>query len=57
MLVEKDEVTGALRARGDYDRASLAEVLLPRRVDTEREAALIHQLDLNVCDVEAAAEG
>ena len=56
MVVDKDAVTEALRARGDHDRAMLAESTLPRTVDTRVEAGTLHQLDLNVAEVEAAAE-
>jgi len=56
MVVDKDAVTEALRARGDHDRALQAETSLPRTVDLERDGALLqHQLDLTVSDVEAAA--
>ena len=54
MLVDKDAVTDALRARGDHDRASQADTALPRNVDTESDAGLLHQFDLNVAEVEAA---
>lgn len=54
MLVEKDAVTEALRARGDHDRAAQADTALPRNVDTETDAGLLHQFDLNVAEVEAA---
>ena len=55
MVVDKDAVTEALRARGDHDRALLAESTLPRTVDLEREAGTLHQLDLKVTEVEEAA--
>ena len=56
MVVDKDAVTQALRARGDHDRALQAETTLPRTVDLDRDGALLqHQLDLTVSDVEAAA--
>ena len=54
MLVEKEAVTEALRARGDHDRAAQADTALPRNVDTETDAGLLHQFDLNVAEVEAA---
>ena len=54
MVVDKEAVTAALRARGDHDRAAQAEVVLPRSVDTQEDAGLLHQLDLNVCEVESA---
>lgn len=56
MLVDKDAVTDALRARGDHDRAAQAATALPRNVDTETDAGLLHQFELNVCEVEAEAE-
>ena len=55
MLVAKDAVTDALRARGDHDRAAQAATALPRNVDTESDAGLLHQFDLNVSEVEAEA--
>ena len=56
MVVDKDAVTEALRARGDHDRALQAETSLPRHVDLERDGAILQQhLDLTVSDVEAAA--
>lgn len=55
MQVDKDAVSETLRARGDHDRAAQAETTLPRTVDTDREAGLLHQLDLSVTEVEAAA--
>jgi hypothetical protein len=55
MVVDKDAVTETLRARGDHDRAMLAESALSRSVDLERDAGTLHQLGLNVADVEQAA--
>lgn len=55
MQVDKDAVTETLRARGDHDRAAQAESALPRTVDTNREAGVLHQLDLSVEEVEAVA--
>jgi hypothetical protein len=55
MVVDKETVASALRARGDHDRAAQAQSSLPRSVDTELEAGTIHQLGLNVADVEAVA--
>lgn len=56
MVVDKDAVTEALRAQGDHDRALQAETALSRSVDLERDAGTLHQLGLNVADVEAAAQ-
>lgn len=55
MVVDKDAVTEALRAQGDHDRALLAETALSRTVDLDRDAGTLHQLGLNVTDVEQAA--
>lgn len=55
MVVDKDAVTETLRAQGDHDRALLAESTLSRSVDLERDAGTLHQLGLNVADVEQAA--
>ena len=52
MHVDKSVVTAALRSRGDHDRAQQAECVLPRHVDTERDAALLHRFGLDVRDVE-----
>ncbi|NUR05573.1 MAG: hypothetical protein HOQ45_01020 [Nocardioidaceae bacterium] len=48
MQVDKEAVSAALRAQGDHDRAQQAECALPRTVDTRRDAALLHQLDVDV---------
>ncbi|MGZ4499589.1 MAG: hypothetical protein ACXVXD_04070 [Nocardioidaceae bacterium] len=52
MQIEKETVADKLRAQGDYDRAQQAEVVLPRHVDTERDAGLLHALDLSVGELE-----
>jgi hypothetical protein len=53
MHVEKSVVTAALRRQGDHDRAQQAQCSLPRHVDTERDAALLHLLDVDVHTLEA----
>lgn len=55
MHVDKDEIVGLLRSRGDHDKAASVECALPRRVDTEADAGLLHQYDVNVSEVTAAA--
>jgi len=52
--VDKEQVAAALRERGDHDRAVLAECVLPRHVDTERDVGLLVQLDIDATTVEAA---
>ena len=58
MQVDKETVTRSLRSRGDHDRAQQAECALSRQVDTERDAGLLQQLDVDVAAIEdeAAAE-
>ena len=53
MRVEKEAVSASLRRQGDHDRAQQAECALPRHVDTQRDAGLLHRLDV---DVDALAE-
>lgn len=48
MQVEKSEVTSVLRKKGAHDRAQQAECALPRHVDTERDAGLLHRFDVDV---------
>lgn len=55
MHVDKDEIVGLLRSRGDHDKAASLECALPRHVDTEADAGLLHQYDVNVSEVTAAA--
>lgn len=47
MQIDKETVTAALRERGFHDRAVQAECALPRSVDTERDAALLKELDVD----------
>jgi hypothetical protein len=46
--VDKAAVTSALRRQGDHDRAQQAECALPRHVDTQRDAGLLHRLDVDI---------
>jgi hypothetical protein len=52
MRVEKSEITEALRAQGAHDRAQEADCALPRRVDTDRDAALLHRLEVDITALE-----
>jgi hypothetical protein len=54
--IDKDTVTTALRERGDHDRAVQAECVLPRSVDTERDAGLLIRHDVNADALEATPE-
>ena len=51
MLLDKDAVTARLRAEGEHDRALAAETALPKHVDTDRDAGLLHQFDLSVSEL------
>jgi hypothetical protein len=51
--LDKGTVAAALRRQGDHDRAQQAECALPRRVDTERDAGLLHRLDVDIDLIEA----
>ena len=52
MQVQKEAVSDALRRQGDHDKAQQAECALPRHVDTERDAGLLHRLDVDVDDLD-----
>ena len=52
MQIDKETVTEALRERGFHDRAAQAECALPRSVDTERDAALLKELDVDKAALE-----
>lgn len=51
MQVDKEEVVDLLRSRGQHDKAASVECALPRHVDTEADAGLLHQFDVNVSDL------
>jgi hypothetical protein len=53
--LDKGVVAAALRKQGDHDRAQQAECALPRHVDTERDAGLLHRLDVDLGQIEAEA--
>jgi hypothetical protein len=55
--IDKETVTAALRERGFHDRAAQAECALPRSVDTERDAALLKELDVDRGVLETGAGG
>jgi hypothetical protein len=56
VLLDKSAVAAALRRQGDHDRAQQAECSLPRHVDTDRDANLLHRLDVDLAALLAAAE-
>jgi hypothetical protein len=50
--LEKETVTSALRRQGDHDKAQQAECALPRHVDTDRDASLLHRLDVDLDELD-----
>ena len=56
MQVEKSTVTAVLRRQGDHDRAQQAECLLSRKVDTERDANLLHHLEVDVRELRSESD-
>ncbi len=57
MRVDKRAVAAVLRNQGDHDRAQQAECSLPRHVDTERDAGLLRQLDVDVVGLRSEQAG
>ena len=53
MQTERTKVVRALRSRGDHDRALQAECSLPRWLDSERDAGVLLQLDVEAADIQA----
>lgn len=51
MQIDKQEVVDLLRSRGEHDKAAHVQCALPRQVDTEADAGVLHQFDVNVRDV------
>jgi hypothetical protein len=51
MEIEKDQVVGMLRSRGEHDKAQQVDCALPRHVDTEQDAGLLHTFDINVAEL------
>ncbi|HSE09860.1 MAG TPA: hypothetical protein VLB29_14435 [Nocardioidaceae bacterium] len=55
MLVDKDDVVDLLRSRGEHDKAASVECALPKQVDIEADAGLLHQFDVNISEVKDVA--
>ncbi len=56
MQIEKQEVVGMLRAQGEHDKAQSAACALPRHVDTDRDAGLLHVFGINTSDITRETE-
>jgi hypothetical protein len=50
--MDKEEVVELLRSRGEHDKAANVSCALPRQVDTEVDAGLLHKFDVNVSELE-----
>jgi hypothetical protein len=50
--LDRGAVAAALRRQGDHDRAQQAECSLPRQVDTQRDAGLLHRLDVDLDELD-----
>ncbi|HLN77859.1 MAG TPA: hypothetical protein VK204_12500 [Nocardioidaceae bacterium] len=51
MHIDKEEVVDLLRSRGEHDKAASVSCALPRHVDTEADAGVLHQFDVNVSEI------
>lgn len=51
MEIDKHEVVSMLRSQGAHDKAQQAQCALPRRIDTEQDAGLLHQFEINTGDL------
>ena len=55
MHIDKEEVVDLLRSRGQHDKAASVGCALPRHVDTEADAGVLHQFGVSVSDIADAA--
>ena len=51
MEIERQEIVDQLRGRSEDEAADRAERELPEQVDTDDDAALLHQLGINPADL------
>ncbi len=56
MQIDKKTVAQKLRTEGEHDRAQQAEVSLPKRVGTERDANLLRTLDVSIVELEKESD-
>ncbi len=54
--IDQRMVARLLRAKGQHDRAAEAVCSLPSMVNTDQDAGLLHDLGLEVAEVEAAGD-
>jgi hypothetical protein len=55
--MDKGEVVDLLRSRGEHDKAASVDCALPKQVDTEADAGLLHQFGVNVSELEGVGGG
>lgn len=48
MDVDREKVVDLLRAKGEHDKAVTADCALPKHIDPEQDAGLLHSLDVSV---------
>lgn len=51
MQIDKTDVVAMLRSQGAHDKAQQAQCALPRQVDTEQDAGILHTFEINTCDL------
>ena len=51
MQVHRSDIIAALKSRGLDDRAAWAERQLPEAVDTDKNAALLRMLNIDITDM------
>lgn len=57
MQIDKEDIVDLLRSRGEHDKAANVDCALPRHVDTDADAGVLHQFDVNVGELTAAVNG
>lgn len=50
-MIDKEQVVDMLRARGEHDKALRVKCALPRQVDPDDDAGLLHALGINTSDL------
>ncbi len=51
MVTTRDDVIDVLRERGEHDQAVQATCVLPTRVDTVRDAGLLHRFGVDEAEL------
>ena len=56
MVTTRENVVELLRGRGEHDQAMAATCVLPTRVDTERDAGLLHRFGVECAELADSPE-